>query len=81
METTTDLKNKVLKYIDSADDRLLRMMQALAESYQDEIFDEPIVPDWFYEELEQRRERHLKGESKSYSWEEVKARIRQATEK
>jgi hypothetical protein len=81
MDTTIDLKNKVLKYVNSADERLLRMMQALAESYQIEETNEPTVPDWFYEELDERRERHLKGESKSYSWEEVKESLRKSIEK
>lgn len=29
-----------------------------------------------YKIIDSRRERHLKGESKSYSWEEVKQRIK-----
>lgn len=33
------------------------------------------APQWFYDELDKRRERHLKGESKSSTWEEVKDRI------
>ena len=76
MNTTMDLKNKVLKYIDSADDRLLRMIQAMAESYQQEEPDEPTVPEWFYEKLNQEREMHLRGETESYTWEEVKTRLR-----
>lgn len=76
MDTTIDLKNKVLKYVNSADERLLRMMQALAESYQIEETNEQTVPDWFYEELNQDREKHLRGETESYTWEEVKTRLR-----
>ena len=35
----------------------------------------PAVPDWYYEKLEIEREKHLKGETESYSWEEVKQRL------
>lgn len=33
------------------------------------------LPDSFYDEMEKRRTKHFSGESKSYTWEEVKTRI------
>lgn len=76
MDATIELKNKVLKYIESADDKLLRMISALAESYSEGEKTVPTVPDWFYEKLHEDREKHLRGETASYTWDEVKDRIR-----
>lgn len=33
---STDLKKKLLRYLDTADERLLRVLEAVVESYQDE---------------------------------------------
>lgn len=33
------------------------------------------VPDFYYEELNERREKHLNGKSKSYTWEEIKSKL------
>lgn len=77
MDTTVNLRNKVLNYVSSGDEKLLRMMQVLAERYQSkDITEDPTVPEWFYKELDVDREKHIKGETDSYSWEEVKDRLR-----
>lgn len=66
MATTIELKNRLLEYIELADDRLLRMMQALAESYQKEE-----LPASHKKELDKRLERYAHGQTHFYSKEEV----------
>ena len=73
---TSELKNSVLSYVETADERLLKLMEALAESYKN--LDSPSVSlsERQYEILNERRQRHLAGESKSLTWEQVKANAR-----
>lgn len=70
MTASIELKNKVLEYIEEADDRLLRMIQALAESYREEL---PIT---HKSELDKRLERYSDGKTKFYSWEEVLDKVK-----
>lgn len=72
--STAELREKIHRFVDVADDRILKIMNAIIQTEIEES-KSSFVPDWFYEELDKRRERHLKGESKSSSWEEVKERI------
>lgn len=76
MESSLDIRKKIHEFIDHADDRILRIFNGIinAEKLEEEI--EPTVPESFYMELDKRREKHVKGESKSYTWEEVKTRAR-----
>lgn len=76
MESSVDIRKKIHEFIDHADERILRIFNGIinAEKFEEEI--EPIVPESFYKELDKRREKHIKGESKSYTWEEVKTRAR-----
>lgn len=75
--STSDIRQNIHRFIDKADERVLRIINAIVEA--EEVGGQPSVPEWFYEELDKRRELHLKGESKSYTWEEVKETIRQVT--
>ncbi|MDQ0476425.1 MULTISPECIES: addiction module family protein [Chryseobacterium] len=75
METTLDIRKKIHEFIDHADERILRIINAIILTEQETA---PMNPDSFYEELDNRKERHLKGESKSYTWEEVKTKARAA---
>ena len=79
MSATVDLRNRVLSYINSADDRLLRMMQALAESYKEDE-EESLLTTAQEEELDRRLERHRRGETKFHTWEEAKAKIKNSNE-
>lgn len=76
MDNFSDLRNTVYNYVASADEKLLRMIWALAESYRDEEKIEPIVPEWYYKKLFIDRENHQRRESESYKWEEVKTRLK-----
>lgn len=75
--TTLDLRNTVKEYINNADTRLLKMIKALAESYQSDE-QELTLSEEQYKMIGQRREAHLKGESKSFTWDEVKQNARNA---
>ena len=71
MESNTLIKEKLHHYIDVANDEKLQAIYVLLEN---EI-------DWHYtstdiEELVQRRQRHLNGESKSYTVEESLSLLR-----
>jgi len=75
--STLNLKKSVLEYVNSADQRLLKMMKALAESYQNDV-EEITLSDEQYLMIDKRREAHLKGDSKSFTWEQVKQNARKA---
>lgn len=77
---TLDLRNTVKEYINTADIRLLKMMKALAESYQADEQELSLTEEQ-YQMIEKRREAHLKGESKSFTWDEVKQNARNAAKK
>ncbi|HET8810266.1 MAG TPA: addiction module protein [Flavobacteriaceae bacterium] len=69
-----DLRQNVLEHVNNADDRLLKLIKALAESYEEERFN--TVNEEHYKEVDRRREAYLKGEGESYTWEEVKEHAR-----
>lgn len=75
--TTLDLKNSVLEYVNNADDRLLKMIKAIAETYQSE--EDFTLSKKQYEILDQRRALHESGKSKSYSWQEIKTSIKNSS--
>ena len=75
---TIDLRNTVREYIKTADTRLLKMMKALAESYQNDE-QELTLSEEQYQMIDKRREAHLKGESKSFTSEQVKQNARNAS--
>lgn len=64
-----ELKDKVLKYVDRADEQLLEMMLSLAENYEERSTTG--LTEANYKEMDQRRIDHLNDKSESYSWEEV----------
>ncbi|MBW8199453.1 addiction module protein [Flagellimonas abyssi] len=75
---TIDLRKTVKEYVDTADIRLLKMIKALAESYQKDE-QELTLDEEQYQMMDRRREAHLKGDSKSLTWEEVKNNARNAS--
>lgn len=72
-----ELRNLISEYVNTADERLLKIVKAVMESYREDEF---TLTEEQYKTLDQRRERHLKGESKSFTWEEVKQNARRATQ-
>ena len=77
MESTVDIRKRIHEFIDIADDRILRIINGIIDVEEQED-NYPAVPDWFYEELDKRKEKHLNGQSKSYTWEEVKENVKSA---
>ncbi len=77
---TLDLRNTVKEYINIADVRLLKMMKALAESYQNDEQETVTLSEEQYQMIDKRREAHLKNESKSFTWEQVKQNARNAAQ-
>ena len=73
--TTLDLRNTVREYVNKADIRLLKMIKALAESYENDE-QELTLSEEHYKMIDERRDAHLKGESKSFTWEQVKQNAR-----
>ena len=76
---TLDLRNTVKEYINTADIRPLKMIKALAESYQSDEQETFMLSEEQYKMIDKRREAHLKGESKSFTWEQVKQNARNAS--
>jgi len=74
-----DLRNTVKEYISTADIRLLKMIKALAESYQNDE-QELKLSEEQYALIDQRREAHLQGKSQSFTWEQVKQNARNAAQ-
>lgn len=73
MESTLEIKNRIHDYINQADERILRIFDAIISTDQKSTSK---IPNSFYDELDSRKQKHLTGESKSYSWDEVKTRAR-----
>lgn len=67
-------ETKVLLYnlIEHSDEKLIHILYSMALEYNHQ---HTTIPEEFLKELEERRQRHLSGESKSSTWEEVKERI------
>lgn len=74
MESTLEIRKRIHEFIDIADERILRIINGIIDAEEQED-NYPTVPDWYYEKLEIEREKHLKGETPSYTWEEVKQRL------
>lgn len=74
MDTTIDLRKRVLDYINAADDRLLRLIEALAVSYQENEPDQKLT-DGHKKELDKRLQRYNEGKTVFHPWEEVKEKL------
>ncbi len=71
MDATIDLRKRIHDFIEIADERILRVFNAIITTEE-----ELSVPESFYEELDHRRAKHLEEKSKSYTWQEVKERAK-----
>jgi hypothetical protein len=69
---TTQIRQKLHQYIDNSDEKLLKLMFALAKEYnEDDDFEYEFTADDI-REFDDRREKRLSGETKTYSWPEAK---------
>ena len=72
---TTQIREKLHQYIESSDEKLLKLMFALAKEYNDEDdFDYEFTSEDI-KIFDERRNKRLSGESKTYSWAEAKKMI------
>ena len=76
---STDLRNTVREYVDKADIRLLKMIKALAESYQNDE-QELTLSEEQYQMIDKRKEAHVNEESNTLTWEQVKQNARNASQ-
>jgi hypothetical protein len=74
MESTLEIRKKIHEFIDIADERILRIFKGIIDAEEQED-NYPAVPDYIYDRIEEEREKYLKGEVKTSSWEEVKERL------
>ena len=81
MNMKPELKQTVIKYLENADERLLKMIKSLIESYQEEEEDSSTLNKEHYREIDRRREEYLNDPEDTYTWEEVKESIRNAAGK
>ena len=71
----TNIRQKLHQYVDKGDEKLLKLLYAIAKEYTD---DDDFEYEFSEEEIklfEERRAKRLSGESKTYSWEDAKAII------
>jgi hypothetical protein len=68
--TTAQRINRIQLLLQKADADLLAKIEAMLE--QESAENTSVLTDAQKSELDLRREKHLNGESKSYSWQEIK---------
>lgn len=69
---TTQIRQKLHEYVDNSEEKLLKLMLALAKEYND---DEDLEFEFTTEDiklLDERRAKRLNGESSLHSWQEAK---------
>jgi len=69
---TTQIRQKLHQYIDNSDEKLLKLMLALAKEYNDEDDFDYEFTDADIKVFDEKREKRLSGESSTYSWQEAK---------
>ena len=67
-----NIRQKLHQYVDKGDEKLLKLMYAVAKEYTGEDDFEYEFNDEEIKFFEDRRAKRLSGESKTYSWEEAK---------
>ncbi|SMP01848.1 addiction module protein [Chryseobacterium profundimaris] len=77
MDSTLEIRKRIHDFIDIADERILRIINSIIDAEEQED-NYPAVPDWHYDVVNERREKYISGESKSYTWEEVKEKAKSA---
>lgn len=68
----SNIRQKLQQYVDTGNEKLLKLMYAVAREYSDDDDFEYEFTDEELQQFEQRRQKRLSGESKTYSWKETK---------
>jgi hypothetical protein len=71
----TNIRQKLHQYVDKGDEKLLKLLYAIAKEYTDDDDFEYEFSDEEIKLFEESRAKRLSGESKTYSWEDAKAII------
>lgn len=71
---TIVIKEKLHNYIENCDDKVLKLMFAIAKEYSEED-DSYEFTDEEIKVFQERREARLSGASKTYSWQDAKQKI------
>ncbi|HEY0244720.1 MAG TPA: hypothetical protein VGC01_04080 [Mucilaginibacter sp.] len=69
---TTSIRQKLHQYVDNSDEKLLKLMFALAKEYNE---DDDFGYEFTAEDIkvfDERRQKRLSGESSTYNWPEAK---------
>ena len=69
---TTQIRQKLHQYIDDSDEKLLKLLFAVAKEHNDDDDFEYEFTAEDIKEFDSRREKRLSGETRTYSWEEAK---------
>ena len=72
---TANIRQKLQQYIDRGDDKLLKLLYALAKQYNE---DDDVEYEFSEEDIklfDERRRKRLSGESRTYGWQEAKEMI------
>ncbi len=72
---TLDIRQKLHQYVDDGDEKLLKLMFALAKEYNEDNDVDLVFTDEDIKLFDERREKRLKGESKTFGWQEAKEMI------
>lgn len=67
-----NIRQKLHQYIDKGDEKLLKLMYAVAKEYNEDDDFEYEFSDEDIKQFEERRTKRLSGESKTYNWQEAK---------
>jgi hypothetical protein len=66
-----EIRTRLYEYINVGDDKLLKMMYAVAKEYNEDDLDYTMNTEELAE-MERRRTNRLNGTSKTYNWDEAK---------
>ncbi|HYG52841.1 MAG TPA: addiction module protein [Flavobacteriales bacterium] len=73
--TTTALKKKIARQLDRADDKLVQLVSALIDKYEESSKGESLMTPAQKKEVDRRLKLHKEGKLKYYTFEEVKKSI------
>lgn len=74
--STAEIKEKLQHYIETGDEKLLKLMYAIAKEYNEDDKYYNVLDEAEIQMLEERWEKYKSGKGKGYSWDEAKEMIR-----
>jgi putative addiction module component (TIGR02574 family) len=74
--TIVQIREKVIRIIDHADDRILKAIYAMLKEYEKAEATESLLTEEQKKEIDRRWENHKNGKSKSYTIDEVNKQLK-----